>query len=106
MVKIISCLKRRPDLTHEAFVEHWNKVHGPVVRELLPGLRRYVQNPTVPVKSRTWEWDGVAELWFDDVAAVRAAFSSPGWDRIRQDEENFICEQTWVLVTELPVLEG
>lgn len=106
MVKIISCLKRRAELTHDEFVRHWHATHGPVVRELMPGLRRYVQNPTVTVKSRTWAWDGVAELWFDDVVAVRAAFSSPGWERIKQDEEHFIAEQTWVLVTEVPVVEG
>jgi uncharacterized protein (TIGR02118 family) len=106
MVKIISCLKRRPDITHEEFVQHWNQAHGPVVRENLPGLRRYIQNPTISVRSRTWEWDGVAELWFDDVDAVKAAFKSPGWQRILADEEHFIADQTWVLVTEVPVLEG
>lgn len=106
MVKIISCLKRHPHLTHEEFVKYWNGKHGQVVREHMIGLRRYVQNPTVPVRSRTWEWDGVAELWFDGVAAARAAFSGPGWDRIREDEEGFISEQTWVLVTEVPVVES
>jgi hypothetical protein len=43
----------------------------------LPELRRYVQNPAIDMGGRReWPHDGAAELWFDDVDAMRAAFRS------------------------------
>jgi uncharacterized protein (TIGR02118 family) len=35
-------------------------------------------------------WDGVALIWFDDSAALRAATSSPEWARVKADEDNFL----------------
>jgi uncharacterized protein (TIGR02118 family) len=35
-------------------------------------------------------YDGVAELWFDDVEALLAARQSPEWKAATDDEANFI----------------
>ena len=43
MDKVITLLKRRPDLSVEAFQEHWRTRQGPLLAKL-PGLRRYVQS--------------------------------------------------------------
>ena len=44
-MKIVYCLRRRPDLSPEAFRRHWLEVHGPLVRTHQRVLRilRYVQ---------------------------------------------------------------
>jgi len=36
------------------------------------------------------DYDGVAELWFDDMEALRAARQSPQWEASTEDEGNFI----------------
>jgi EthD domain len=49
MLKLIYCVKRRPELTREEFDRHWIEHHAPLVRaqrELL-GIRRYIQ--TCPI---------------------------------------------------------
>jgi uncharacterized protein (TIGR02118 family) len=101
-VKIVSVIKRRPDLSFEEFVSHWQNRHPAFVTRL-PGLRRYVQNPAVPHPRRTWPWDGMAELWFDDVYAIKVAFESAEADAMRQDETNFIDKQDWFIATDHPI---
>jgi len=36
------------------------------------------------------DYDGVAELWFDDMQSLLAARQSPEWKISTQDEANFI----------------
>ena len=77
MLKVIVVLARKKDLGEAEFRRYFRDVHGPLA-EALPGLRRYVQNVVAedPKRSRPG-WDGVAELWFDDRAAMEAAWASP-----------------------------
>jgi uncharacterized protein (TIGR02118 family) len=99
MVKVIAFLRRRADLTFDDFVEHWSENHSVFVREL-PGIRRYVQNAAHLRPGREWPYDGVAELWFDDVAAVKIAFASEAAEPMREDEGAFIDSMDWLLVDE------
>jgi uncharacterized protein (TIGR02118 family) len=91
MLKSVAFFKRRPDLGLEAFQRYWRERHGPLVARL-PGLRRYVQSHTRPSGYRRGEpaYDGIAELWTDDVAALRALAASPEYAAVRADEANFI----------------
>jgi uncharacterized protein (TIGR02118 family) len=36
------------------------------------------------------DYDGVAELWFDDLEALQSARQSPEWKASTEDEGNFI----------------
>jgi len=105
MVKIVAFVRKRDDLTQDAFRAYWQEHHAGVVAKL-PGLRKYVQNPALDMGGRRqWPYDGVAELWFDDVDAVRAAFKSEQSARVREDEPNFTKSVDWLLTTEHPVLD-
>jgi uncharacterized protein (TIGR02118 family) len=44
----------------------------------------------VPGDSRAPDYDGMAELWFDDMAALLAAQKTPEWRASSEDETNFI----------------
>ena len=47
------------------------------------------------------DFDGMAELWFDDLSALEAARRSPEWRTSTEDEANFIdASRTAVFVTE------
>ncbi len=47
------------------------------------------------------DFDGMAELWFDDLSALEAARRSPEWRASTEDEANFIDKsRTAVFVTE------
>ena len=43
MIRRVSILTRKPELSHEEFVDHWENVHGPLALKV-PGIRRYVQS--------------------------------------------------------------
>jgi len=104
MVKIVAFVRKKDDLSQDAFRAYWQDHHSQVVAQL-PGLRKYVQNPAIDMGGkREWPYDGVAELWFDNVDAVRAAFRSEESARVRADEPNFTKTIDWFLATEFPVL--
>jgi uncharacterized protein (TIGR02118 family) len=49
----------------------------------------------------TPDFDGMAELWFDDMGALQAARRSPEWRASTADETNFIDQsRSAVFVTE------
>ena len=95
MIKTIGLLTRKDGFTHEEFVRHWVDVHAPLAHAV-PGLRRYVQNHILGARSRAdipdhaIEIDGIAELWFDDQAALEAAGRSPEMRALQADGAKFI----------------
>lgn len=86
MLKQVTYFKKRADLGADEFEQYWSTRHAEIVCEL-PGLRRYVQNHMAVAGGA---FDGIAEVWFDDIDAMRANAGHPALDRIRADEANFI----------------
>lgn len=102
MIKLVYCITRRPGLSVEEFLRYWQDVHGPIGRRI-PGLRRLVQSHAVadPTDVGPPSFDGMAELWFDDLGALEAARRSPEWSASTRDEANFVDEtRTALFVTE------
>jgi len=91
MVKLVYCITKRAGLTDEEFFRYWKNVHGPIGARI-PGLRKLVQSHrlTVPGDEHHNDYDGMAELWFDDVEALLAARQSREWKAATEDEANFI----------------
>ena len=95
MIKSVSLLTRKPELTHEQFVRHWLDIHAPLAHAV-PGIRRYVQShileertrPDIP--STDVEVDGVAELWYDDREAMARAMATPEAKALHADGALFI----------------
>ena len=97
MLKQLSIFRRREDLSQEAFRDYWRNRHPEVVTRL-PGIRRYVQNHVTAVLRGDPGWDGIAEVWFDDIESMRANAGSPVLADIRADEANFIAAGSMVLI--------
>jgi uncharacterized protein (TIGR02118 family) len=95
MIKTIGLLTRRDGWTREQFIKHWVEVHAPLAHAV-PGLRRYVQNHITGERTRTdipatdVEIDGIAELWFNDRAALEAAAQTPQMKALHADGARFI----------------
>jgi uncharacterized protein (TIGR02118 family) len=84
MIKLTFCLRRRPDLSAEEFHRYWRDEHGPLVaaRAEVLGIHKYQQVHTLDepdlhaaLRSRNGgapePFDGIAEVWVDDVEAFR-----------------------------------
>jgi uncharacterized protein (TIGR02118 family) len=95
MIKTIGLLARKPGWTHDQFMKHWVETHAPLAYAV-PGLRRYVQNHILDERTRAditalaVDIDGIAELWFDDQAALEAAARTPEMKALHDDGALFI----------------
>ena len=109
MIKSIGLLTRKPELTHDQFMRHWVEIHAPLAHAV-PGVRRYVQSHIVEEKRRPdipatdVEIDGVAELWFDDRAAMERAYASPEGKALHADGALFIGRIKSYVTEELQVI--
>lgn len=92
MIKLIALLKRKPGLTREEFADRWLNDHIKLSSKM-PGLRGYRVNIAIdhqpdgdgiePI------YDGTAELWWDSVAAMEAAFDSQEGKIAGEDADQF-----------------
>ena len=95
MIKTIGLLTRKKDWTHEQFMKHWVGTHAPLAHKV-PGLRRYVQNhirgerTRADIETTAVEIDGIAELWFDNQAALETAARTPEMKALHADGALFI----------------
>ncbi|WP_134672372.1 EthD domain-containing protein [Halorussus marinus] len=97
MYKHVALLVRKEGLTHEEFVDHWQTEHAPIAREI-DGVRRY--QTVLPTDPGNAEFDGIAELYFEDLDALHDALGSEGsrdYDpekgtakAAREDVDNFL----------------
>ena len=106
--KSVGFLRRKPGMTVEAFQKHWRQTHGPL-GAALPAVRRYVQShprPSAYNRGRDPAWDGIAIIWFEDSAALRAATATPEWDRAKDDDRNFIAPGpvSFIITTEYVIV--
>jgi uncharacterized protein (TIGR02118 family) len=98
MIKRVSLVRRKPDLTAEQFWAHYTGPHAAIVQRM-PGLRRLVLSRAVG--DQVTEWDAVGELWFDDTAAAKRAFEDEQiLAELRADRSLFLGASEVVIVEE------
>jgi uncharacterized protein (TIGR02118 family) len=93
-------LVRKEGMSHEEFVDYWQNNHTPIAREIEGVVRYATVLPTDPENS---EFDGVAELYFEDLDDLHDALGSEGsrdYDpakgkakEAREDVDNFLAIQ-------------
>ena len=104
MIKFVYVVRRRPDVSPDAFRKYWLESHGPLVRKNAEALRarRYVQSHTINTpfnfiaqrpRGSAAPFDGITEVWWDGIKdMVIAGMTSKGREANRvlaQDEANF-----------------
>ena len=100
MVKMIALVKKRPQMSWKAFERYWLEEHTKLSAVI--GMRRYVINLRIPdsPEPSTAEYDGTAEIWWDDFAAMRRCMASPEGILAAEDTENFAESVTFIYTTE------
>ena len=109
MITLHALLVRRPDLTHEQFLEHWHRRHGPLIRDT-PGLAQhllsYTQHPVTPAAGKMGldAFDGITVQTFADWKDFVAFATGPDSHLMNDDMASFLdVERLQVTVTEDPV---
>jgi len=97
MVRFLVLYNRPAD--PEAFDRHYRDVHIPLVK-LMPGLRRYTVSRDVSA-GRGEGFYLVAELDWDDRAALQQAFDSPEGKAASQDVPRFATGGSQSLIYEV-----
>jgi|TARA_B110000196_G_C20637077_1_gene426781 uncharacterized protein (TIGR02118 family) len=113
MIKITIFVVRKAELTFEEFDTYWREKHAPLIKSVTDfsrHVRKYVQSHRAAgdvAFSEAADYDGVAELWFDDVESLNTAFTEPKYmEFIRPDElkfadlercESIVCEEFQVI---------
>jgi uncharacterized protein (TIGR02118 family) len=93
LVKLMAFFKRKEGMTHEEFRHVWQDEHAPLVLgipQFMRHIRRYVQNHPLDVSvsvsgsegKEELSFDGVAELWADNIEELSAAFSEPEFQKV------------------------
>lgn len=96
MIKLIALVKREEGIDVEEFHRYWREEHSEVIKgspDSAPPIRRYVQDHTVPemYENGNPEFDGLAELWFDDQQAFEEWAEHPYYqETVSADEASFI----------------
>ena len=109
MVKITVLLKRKPGMSSEDFFRYWSDTHGPLmtsVPEFMRHCRRYIQSHVIEGAKLDFpaafaDYDGYAELWFDDLDSLNRALNEPRYlGELIPDMQEFLdLESLRVLVT-------
>jgi uncharacterized protein (TIGR02118 family) len=102
MIKCIALLRRKPGMTQEEFANRWLNDHTQLSSKL-PNCRGYLINVAVPHQPAGDGvrpiYDGTAELWWDSVEDMEAAFASEIGRIAGEDADNF-CEVRIHIYTE------
>lgn len=105
MIKLVYCVRRRPDVEPDAFRKHWREVHAPKVERAAGALcaRRYVQSHALDTvlndalrdsRGASLPYDGITEVWWDSeeamLDAMRTEEGAAAGRALLEDERNFI----------------
>jgi uncharacterized protein (TIGR02118 family) len=92
MIKAVSFLKKKPGISHEEFIRHYEEVHVPLAMRHFP-FQRYVRNYITGMDDSDTDFDCITSVWFetmDDCEAAAVFSASPEYKVISDDEERFM----------------
>jgi uncharacterized protein (TIGR02118 family) len=91
-IKIIRTVYRRRDLSHQQFKDYWLKNHSKLEDRVIAEspVQRIVATFAIPEPGKDPAFDGMVELYFANLADIRAMFAGPIPAMMRKDEENFV----------------
>ena len=103
MLKVVSLLKRREDLSLAEF-RHWALEEHPPLGKKLPGIRHYRMSVVIE-DNPNFPYDAVSEFWFDSVEARAAAFATPEGKAAGEDAAAHCAARVHLLTEEKIVID-
>ncbi len=67
MIKTIELVKKKQGLSLDDFSRYWKETWAPLFLRAVPGVRKYVQNVSLRLSDKEPAYDGIAEVWWDDL---------------------------------------
>jgi hypothetical protein len=110
MITLHALLVRRPDLSHEEFLDYWHGTHGPLIRDdpaIARHLLSYHQHPVTPQAGKLGldGFDGITVQTFADWDSFWAMATQPESQKMNDDMANFLdATKLQVTVTSDPVV--
>jgi uncharacterized protein (TIGR02118 family) len=93
-LKTLALIKRRPDITRDAFREHYEQVHAPLAIEtVMAGTKRYVRNHLRDVLHGEPRFDVVSAFWYqsaESALSILERLTAPVGEAILRDERTFM----------------
>lgn len=86
MIKLVVGLVCKDGMSIEEFAEHWNEEHAPRASDI-PHVNRYTT--AVALDPENSDYDGIAELYFDNPEDIDKAVESEAMQWALDDLENF-----------------
>lgn len=95
MFKSVALIKRKPGITQETFIQHYEEVHAPLAIRFFEGcFKHYVRNyVTAALGNDPPAFDVISEFWVEDddaLARIAELNSSPAAQVLRDDEAKFM----------------
>ncbi|MBW3665207.1 MAG: EthD family reductase [Actinobacteria bacterium] len=104
-IKMVSPMTRLDGMSREDFREYYVKQHTQVGGGF-PGHIKYVGSPAIQsANGDDPPFDAVAELWWESVDALAAAYTHELWERARADHPNVVSGRIMFVVEEHDILE-
>lgn len=106
MIKLVALVRKRPDLSAAAFRDYWLGTHA-ALAAAIPGMRGYRINiASDPGGQPPAPYDGSAEIWFDDRAAMEAGLASAEGVIAGDDTAHFAAGIEFLVTEEHVILPG
>ena len=93
MIRTLSLIKRRPDITRDAFRDHYETVHAPLALPYMEGLERYVRYHLEAERLGEVGFDVISAFWYRDAestAKLMEILASDEGKPILEDELTFM----------------
>ena len=107
--KILLFMRRRPDISVEAFRDYYENRHAPLCKQYSSGMKRYIRRYIEPQPhpetgpGGDLPFDVITELWFDDEEVFRDTVSylttTVMPDEIVADEKNLFDRESFRIAT-------
>lgn len=100
MIKLIGPMHRLDGMSREDFAKYYVEEHTKVGGGF-PGHVKYVGSPAIcSANGDDPPFDAVAELWWESMDALRAAYPSEMWNRARADHPSVVSGRLMFVVDE------
>lgn len=103
-IKLASPMNRLDGMSRADYATYYVEQHTKAASGL-PGNYRYIGSPAIQgVDGGDPPFDGFAEMYYPDVAAIRAAYTSDAWETARRDHPSIVAGRIMFVVEEHELL--